>query len=84
MYLKFNIMKAKELAEKLMKNPEAEVVITSDNFELNGATIPVSSVFPFNGKMESKSFRDAFDGGTYNSNVITWDTKSDTVFLKIS
>ena len=67
-----------------MKNPEAEVAVTSDNFELNGATIPVTSVYPFNGKMESKTFRDAFDGGTYGKSVVIWDTKSDIVFLKIS
>ena len=77
-------MKAKELAEKLMKNPEAEVVITSDNFELNGATIPVTNVYPFNGEMESRTFTDAFDYESYNTDVIIWDTKADTVFLKIS
>jgi len=77
-------MKAKELAEKLMKNPEAEVVITSDNFELNGATIPVTNVYPFNGKLESKTFTDAFDHEDYNTDVIIWDSKADTIFLKIS
>jgi hypothetical protein len=76
-------MKAKDLAKKLMENPEAEVIVTSDNFELNGNMIPVSSVHPYKGRIESKQFRDAFDYEYYNTNVFVWD-ENGKVFLKIS
>ena len=77
-------MKAKELAKLLMENPEAEVIITSDNFELNHSLIPVSRVHPLKGRIDSKQFMDAFDYEYYHTDVFVWDEKSNQIFLKIS
>ena len=65
-------MKVKELISELEKlNPDAEVITTSSNFELNGAMISAKSVRQYNeGSKSIETFRDAFDGGSYNKE--TW------------
>lgn len=74
-----------KLIEKLQKfeNQDAVVVVTSSNFELNQSTIPASHIHQFKGKIESRTFRDAFDGGSYNTNVITRSDDGDTEFIQI-
>lgn len=67
-------MKVKELIQKLLAlNPEAEVIAASPNFELEGVLIAVSSVRQLDqGSKKMETFRDAFDGGTYEAE--TWST----------
>jgi len=64
-------MKVKELIEKLRgQDPEATVIITSSNFELNGADVPLSGIIGGEaGSKEIRTFRDAFDGETYEKEV---------------
>ncbi len=51
-------------------DPKAEVLVASDNFELMGSLIPLSSVNPYNeGSKEIRTFVDAFDGDTYEKEV---------------
>jgi len=64
-------MKVKDAIEALQKlDPEAILLKKSDNFEQNGATVPVShfGVYP-SAKEKRVTFRDAFDGDTYESTV---------------
>lgn len=65
-------MKVKDLIKKLEAlDQNAEVIVTSSNFELNGANVPVSFVHQYNdGSKRVKTFRDAFDGDTYSKE--TW------------
>ena len=55
-------MKVKELQKMLEGcDPEAEVIRTSDNYELQGAQVKATSVTTYeNGKKVDKSFMDAF------------------------
>lgn len=78
------LMTAKELAEQLLKNPDDIVCITSWNFEHNNAWLPVQGVgIRFKGKLSKKTFRDAFDGGQYEKEVVELDDESDKVFIKL-
>lgn len=63
---------AKQLAEELLKNPDDIVAISSDNFEMGNATLPLTSInlSRFKGRIQSQSFRDAFDGGSYSADVV--------------
>lgn len=65
-------MKVKDLIKKLEAlEQNAEVIVTSSNFELNGARVPVSVVHQYNeGSKEVRTFRDSFDGETYSKE--TW------------
>lgn len=65
-------MKVKDLIKKLEGlDQNAEVIVTSSNFELNGASVPVSFVHQYNeGSKKLQTFRDAFDGDTYSKE--TW------------
>jgi hypothetical protein len=62
-------MKVKDLIEKLKgMDPEAMVITKSDNFEMNGADVPLSMVHQYEtGSREVENFRDAFDGCSYSS-----------------
>ncbi len=64
-------MKVKDVL-KLLENcdQEAEVIVCSSNFELNHAEVPVSMVHQYDtGSKEKQTFRDAFDGETYDKEV---------------
>jgi hypothetical protein len=65
-------MLVKDLIKKLEAlDQNAEVIVTSSNFELGGAYVPVSFVHQYNeGIKEIQTFRDAFDGDTYSKE--TW------------
>jgi hypothetical protein len=67
-------MKVKDLIEQLQSmNPEAIVIIVSDNFEMRGANVETRSVIESNEGLEiEETFRDAFDGRSYISE--TWST----------
>ena len=62
-------MKVKDLIEKLKgMDQEAMVITKSDNFEMNGADVPLSMVHQYEtGSREVENFRDAFDGCSYSS-----------------
>lgn len=64
-------MKVKDLISKLQTMDEnAEVIVRSSNFELNGADVSVSFVHQYNeGLKHKETFRDAFDGGTYQKEI---------------
>lgn len=67
-------MKVKDVIKKLEAlDQNAEVITKSSNFELNGASVPVSFIHQYNeGSKETRTFRDAFDGETYSKE--TWST----------
>ena len=62
-------MKVKDLIEKLKgMDPEAMVITKSNNFEMNGADVPLSRAHQYEtGSREVQNFRDAFDGCPYSS-----------------
>lgn len=64
-------MNVRDLLKILLeKNLDAEVIVTSSNFELNGAKVAVSSVNQYdNGSTTKERFRDAFDGGSYSEST---------------
>jgi len=64
-------MKVKDLIKKLEAlDQNAEVIVTSSNFELNYASVPVSFVHQYNeGSKKTQIFRDAFDGETYSKEI---------------
>ncbi len=76
---------ARELAEELLKNPDDIVCSVSNNFELNGATVPKTSIYlhRFDGEVKSRGFRDAFDGDSYNTDVVSYNEKCTTKFVQI-
>jgi uncharacterized protein YkuJ len=78
-------MKVKDVIKKLEAlDQNAEVITTSSNFELNGASVPVSFIHQYNeGSKKTETFRDAFDGGTYSRE--TWSiVGGETPVVKIS
>lgn len=64
-------MKAKDLIKKLGEvDPEAEIIVSSSNFELKNSRVSVTQVMPFEtGKKETRGFYDAFDGISYEKEV---------------
>jgi len=64
-------MRVKDLINELqLLDQDAEVIVKSSNFELNGSNVPLSFVHQYNeGSITTKEFRDAFDGGTYSKRV---------------
>ena len=64
-------MKVKDLIKQLGKlNPEATVIVTSDNFELNYSKIAATyAIESYEGSKEMGTFRDAFDGENYNAEI---------------
>lgn len=70
---------AKQLAEKLLENPDDVVCMKSGNFELNGNIVPMGTITlsRFKGKIEEKPFRDAFDYTNYTADVVTMLGNSD-------
>jgi hypothetical protein len=64
-------MTVRDLIKKLKAiDQDAEVITTSSNFELGSALVPVSYVHVYKeGKEQTKTFRDAFDGESYDKKV---------------
>ncbi len=64
-------MKVKDAIKQLKKlDPEAVILVTSSNFELNGAEVPLSYLHSYKtGTKQMRTFRDAFDGETYQKEV---------------
>jgi len=50
-------------------DPKAIVIGPAHNFELNGADIPVSGLYLREFVKEDRTFRDAFDGDSYNKTI---------------
>lgn len=67
-------MKVKELMKKLeMFDPEAEVLVSSKNFELNRTNVAVSLIYQsMEGSKQVKTFVNAFDHETYEKEI--WST----------
>lgn len=65
-------MKVKDLIKELKAlDQNAEVIVRSSNFELNGEMVSVSFVHQYNGgSKKNQTFRDVFDGTTYSQE--TW------------
>ena len=73
----------KDLIALLQKeNPNAIIAKTTDNFEQGHSTVPFTGFYKFKGKLVKESFRDAFDGGSYDKEVIRHDEESGMDFLK--
>jgi uncharacterized protein YkuJ len=64
-------MKVIDLIKKLeVLDQDAEVIVTSSNFELNGETVSVSFIHQYDsGSNKTKIFRDAFDNTKYSKEV---------------
>ena len=61
-----------ELKKKLEGYPDDTLLVTtSNNFELKGATVPLSSVWEIKYVIEKKRFMDAFDYEWYTTDVIS-------------
>ncbi len=78
---------AKQLAEALLKNPDDIVCVRSSNFEHGNADIPLDSLrIPrYEGNIVNETFRDAFDGGSYNKDVVRYTgpvTENSTLNMK--
>lgn len=67
-------MKVKDLVKRLLEvDQEAEVITQSGNFELHGALVPVEGIIVVDtAKKVKKTFRDAFDGESFEKEV--WQT----------
>lgn len=76
-------MKAKDLIKILEEDPEAEVLVTTDNFEQGHAKISLKENCICKWKMKKvlRKFRDAFDGGSYSSEIYEIDEKGKEVFV---
>lgn len=71
-------MTVAEYITYLSKLPQdAIVVASSDNFELNGAIVEVRAPYEVELKREIRTFRDAFDYGTYSVEVFTTPLKEE-------
>lgn len=79
-------MKVKELIKNLKKfDQNATVVVTTDNFEQGNSKKEAKGIYEFKGDIVKKSFRDAFDGGSYSSDVVKWDDKNGKInFVEIT
>lgn len=78
-------MKAKELIEKLKTiDPDSIVVVTTSNFEQVQSKVEATNLFEFKGELAKESFRDAFDGGTYDKKVVKFNEKGKTNFVQIT
>jgi len=77
-------MKAKELIKILKHDPEAEVIVTTDNFEMghNKVALQPYKISKWKMKKVVKRFTDAFDHEHYFHEVFELDEKDgETVFL---
>lgn len=79
-------MKIKELIEKLQKlDQNSIVVVTTDNFEQGNSKKQATYIHEFKGDIVKENLRDAFDGGSYSSEVVRWDDKKGkTKFVQIT
>lgn len=70
-------MTAQELINKLKEfPPDAEVLVPTSNFEKGNSSVSAQYVTKQKMRKESKRFRDAFDGESYDSFVWVYDDKN--------
>ena len=80
-----NHITVKDLIKQLqkLKDQNAIVVVATSNFEQGNNKVKASGISEFKGKLETESFRDAFDGGSYSKEIVRWDDKGKTNFIEI-
>ena len=79
-------MNVRELIQELQKieNQDTKIVVTSGNFELNGADVEASHIHKFKGKVVTKNCMDAFDYERYTTEVVEFtDEDTDEDFIRI-
>lgn len=76
---------AKQVAEKLLQNPDDIVCVTSDNFEIGNEYLPLESTdfMRSKGEISTKRCRDAFDGTNYSVDIVKLNNKSKVNFIKL-
>lgn len=75
-------MKVKELIAFLSNlDPEMEVIKPSENFEMNYANVKARYPMPIKMSPILETFRDAFDGEEYRSEVWKMDDQGQEVIL---
>ena len=81
-------MNVKQLIEKLSKlDPNMLVAVPASNFEQGQSIKQAKNVSTFCGQVETKTFRDAFDGGSYSSDVVSYyfsDQNKDHNFVALT
>lgn len=76
-------MKLGELRKKTAHlSDDVEIISVSDNFEMSGSWVKATGVEVVKVKKESASFKDAFDGTKYSSEIYKPDENGEEV-LKI-
>jgi len=79
-------MTAEDLAVLLLQNPKDVVCVTSDNFELSGAIVPqrkLGELVRYPGELKKQTFRDAFDGESYQKDVVRLKKDGKTNFVQL-
>ena len=74
-------MKAKELIKILKADPEAEIIVTTDNFEQGHNKVSLLSVAKWRMKKVQKEFVDAFDHERYHKEIYETDESGQEVFV---
>lgn len=80
-----NYFRVKDLIKELKKLDQNSIVSkTTDNFEMGHCTVSARGIRSFSGRIEREGFTDAFDGGSYSTEVIKQDDKGKLNFVIIS
>lgn len=74
-------MKAKDLIKILEENPNAEVVVTTDNFEQGHSKVSLEHILKWRMKKVNKRFVDAFDNGSYYKDVYELNEDGQETFV---
>jgi len=80
-------MNVKQLIERLSKlDPEMLIAVPTDNFEQGQNMKQAKGVRTFCGKIELRTFRDAFDGESYDSEIVShvFDEEKDHNFVALT
>jgi hypothetical protein len=78
-------MKVKDAIKQLLKeDPEAILIVGSNNPELGQADVEAKYIHTYKGKFEEQHCRDMMDGTPYETEVIRRDEEGKKTFVKIS
>lgn len=82
---KDNHFRVRDLIKELQKLDQNSIISkTTDNFEMGHCIVEARGVSEFKGRLEKEGFTDAFDGGSYSTEVIKHDDKGNLTFVRIS